>query len=408
MALLQPFDNSMEDYLSDESLLTGFAQWIAFPQTRAEVEAALEAAARMNLPYTIQGSRTGLVGGAVPQGGLILNLSRLSGIGPIRRQPDGSAAVEVYAGVTLEKLRAALRRQGLFWPPQPTEPSATVGGVCATGARGPNACHFGGSEAYVLEKDTVQDVIVSARLKLLPLPEERWGLGFFFLTDEALCRFVDDIQRDFPWDPDAAIWSVEYLDCSAIDLIESHRQGLSAIRGVPVPDPDFNGMVYCELAGAADGLEALCDALMDLAEGSGCDLDRSWAVTGDAETDRLNAYRHAAAECCNTEIAAAHRSDPTITKLGTDYICRGMTFGETLEMYRSGLRETGLRGVLFGHAWENHLHVNLLPATGGEHRAGEGLVRRWAEECLAAGGSLNGEHGLGKLKAPLLGDLCGD
>ncbi|MCD7838934.1 MAG: FAD-binding protein, partial [Clostridiales bacterium] len=124
MALLQPFDNSMEDYLSDESRLTGFAQWIAFPQNRAEVEAALEEATRMNLPYTVQGSRTGLVGGAVPQGGLILNLSRLRGIGPVRHQPDGSAAVEVCAGVTLEELRAAQRRQALFWPPPPTEPSA--------------------------------------------------------------------------------------------------------------------------------------------------------------------------------------------------------------------------------------------------------------------------------------------
>ncbi len=398
MTLIKPFDESFVDYLSDESGLVGYAEEIAFPTDAAQVRTVLDALRAQNRPYTVQGARTGLVGGAVPMGGAIVNLSHCKGIGAVERLHDGTAQVEVAAGVTLEELSAALLRDGLFWPPQPPEGTATDGGVCATCGRGPNAFYFGDTAQYVLRRTMADDVLVSVCLRVLPLPETQWGLAFFFDADEALCSFVEALQVQPPQVAQGALWSVEYLDRSAMDLVEQHRARLSALRGVPVVPARAQGMLLLTLAGQEEALEALCDALMELAMQCGCDPDDGWAVTGWAETQRLNAYRHAAAECCNLEIAAARRSVPSITKLGSDCAFTGMPFGRVLAYYRESLREDSVRAVLFGHACSSHLHVNLLPTTQEEYARGREKLRRWASDCLACGGVPTVEHGRGKLK----------
>ena len=80
---IMPMDERFQEYLSDESKLTGWADAIAFPENEEELIAVLKENA--GKPVTIQGAKTGLAGGAVPEGGLVLNLSRMNhGSVPIR------------------------------------------------------------------------------------------------------------------------------------------------------------------------------------------------------------------------------------------------------------------------------------------------------------------------------------
>ena len=64
--------------LFDESRVVGHAEYIAFPQTEAELVSVVGDSVKHNLTLTAQGGLTGLTGGASPAGGLILNLSKMN------------------------------------------------------------------------------------------------------------------------------------------------------------------------------------------------------------------------------------------------------------------------------------------------------------------------------------------
>jgi D-lactate dehydrogenase (cytochrome) len=79
-----------------------------------------------------------------------------------------------------------------------------------------------------------------------------------------------------------------------------------------------------------------------------------------------------------------------------------------MAMYRAGLAEAGLESVVFGHIADNHVHVNILPHSLDDYERGKALYRAWAEQVVAWGGSVSGEHGIGKLKVPFLELMFGD
>jgi len=68
---------------------------------------------------------------------------------------------------------------------------------------------------------------------------------------------------------------------------------------------------------------------------------------------------------------------------------------------------TGLEYVIFGHVGNNHVHVNILPRSMDELARGKALYLKWAEQIVAMGGSVSAEHGIGKIKVPLLETMFG-
>lgn len=129
-------------YLSDESRRIGTADSITFPTTEAEVIDVVEAS--QGTPITVQGARTGIVAGAVPEGGLILNLSRMNKIGEVTGE-----FVTVQPGAVLSDIREAVEPSGLFFPPDPTETSASIGGMVACNASGAMSFRYGPTRNWV-------------------------------------------------------------------------------------------------------------------------------------------------------------------------------------------------------------------------------------------------------------------
>ena len=134
------------DFLRDESRKTGAADAIAFPDSTDALSATLRAAATLNVPVTVQGARTGISAGAVPDGGVIVNLSRMDRILDFRADPLGNAFLRAQPGVTLAALRRHLADHAntagipYLFTPDPTETSASLGGMAACNASG--ACSF--------------------------------------------------------------------------------------------------------------------------------------------------------------------------------------------------------------------------------------------------------------------------
>lgn len=152
------------DYLRDESRRVGRADSISFPRSEEELRQVLAETSAQEISVTIQGARTGITAGAVPDGGHILNLSRMSQITGFRHDPASNLFfVRVQPGVALADLNAGLAKKELdasfwtansrealerfkeagpfFFPPDPTETTASLGGIVSCNASG--ACTFG-------------------------------------------------------------------------------------------------------------------------------------------------------------------------------------------------------------------------------------------------------------------------
>ena len=76
--------------------------------------------------------------------------------------------------------------------------------------------------------------------------------------------------------------------------------------------------------------------------------------------------------------------------------------------YRELLDTATLDYVIFGHIGNNHVHVNILPRNLDEYARGKALYLELARKALAWGGTVSGEHGIGKLKKPLLRLMFGE
>ena len=75
--LIESMGEKYEEFLIDESKYRGYADSISFPESEEQVCQILRQMKERKIPVTIQGGKTGIVGGAVPHGGHILNLSRM-------------------------------------------------------------------------------------------------------------------------------------------------------------------------------------------------------------------------------------------------------------------------------------------------------------------------------------------
>jgi len=145
-----PWNSEYEDYLHDESRSVGFADSISFPTTEAEVIEVVDAVRAEGGRLTIQGARTGITGGAVPNGGHILNLQRMNAIGPIQRDArTGTATITVQPGALLQDIYHAVESEGLFFPPDPTETSASIGGAVACNASGAMSHYYGPTRRWM-------------------------------------------------------------------------------------------------------------------------------------------------------------------------------------------------------------------------------------------------------------------
>lgn len=146
--LIIPWSDEYEDYLRDESRSVGRAESISCPTSEAEVVEVVNAIRSRGGGLTTQGARTGITAGAVPNGGHLLNLSRMNKIGEVRGEAD-AATITVQPGALLQDVSRAVSAAGLFFPPDPTETSASIGGMVACNASGAMSHHYGPTRRWV-------------------------------------------------------------------------------------------------------------------------------------------------------------------------------------------------------------------------------------------------------------------
>ena len=112
-----------------------------------EVSAVLRYANEKKIPVTPRGAGTGLVGAAVPiEKGIVRDLS---GMDHILELDEENLTVTAEPGVLLMNLAAYVEEKGFFYPPDPGEKTATIGGNISTNAGGMRAVKYGVTRDYV-------------------------------------------------------------------------------------------------------------------------------------------------------------------------------------------------------------------------------------------------------------------
>jgi D-lactate dehydrogenase (cytochrome) len=477
------------DFLRDESRRTGNAESISFPRNEAEVCSHLAAAFARGTPVTVQGGRTGITGGAVPEGGHVLNLSRLNRLKAVRHEGD-SWRLTADPGVPLTELRRALETRRmestddpaaathaladappLFLPTDPTEASATLGGMAACNASGARSFLYGPLRGYVeaihmalADGDLLDlrrgrdrasgrtfDVTTQSGRHLkgsLPpyrMPAVKNAAGYFaadnmdildlFIGSEGTLGTITELELRLLPLP-AAIWgftaffsseanalrfvaairsaptgavAIELFDHGALQLLRRQKETGGAFAGLPELKPNWHTAVYVEYhAESESDAETAVSEAAELMAACGGDPDQAWLACDARELERQKTFRHAVPESVNLTIAERKKKEPTLTKLGTDLSVPDGSLDELMALYHSGLDDAGLEYVIFGHIGNNHVHVNILPRTADEYAHGKALYLDWARWVVARGGSVSAEHGIGKLKRDMLRVMYGE
>jgi D-lactate dehydrogenase (cytochrome) len=463
------------DYLRDESRLSGRAESIAFPSSEAEAREVLRRTSAAGTPVTVQGGRTGITGGAVPNGGHVLNLGRMDRILDPGPHPDpnadpGRRLLRVQPGLPLVRLNEWLQSAsgGLFFPPDPTETTATLGGMAATNASGARSLAYGPMRRHVealrlaLADGSLLDLrrgrerangrsfrlvtdsgrVLAGELPRYRQPDVKNAAGLFVRPDMDLLDLVigsegtlgvitelelrlsplpPDIwalQGFFPEEAGALRFAVEvrdslrpaaleFFDRNALRLLAAERRANPAFAGLPDP-PAAEGSVYAEFHSASPAeAEQTLAAAAGVLEASGGDPQLAWSGEGERGLAPLKAFRHALPEAVNLAIDRLRRAAPGITKLGTDLAVPAAAFPEAMAMYHRDLSACGLDYVIAGHIGDNHVHVNMMPRSEAQYAAGRELAAAWAAQAVAWGGTVSAEHGIGKLKGELLRKMYG-
>lgn len=141
-------DEINPDYSHDE--LSGMKKMpdvLVSVHTTEEISAIMRLAWDRNIPVTVRGSGTGLVGAAVPvYGGILLETVKMNKILELDKD---NMTVTVQPGVLLMELAAFTEENDLLYPPDPGEKSATIGGNISTNAGGMRAVKYGVTRDYV-------------------------------------------------------------------------------------------------------------------------------------------------------------------------------------------------------------------------------------------------------------------
>lgn len=392
--------------------------------------------------------------------GVILDLSVLDGC-PLEVNREGKTA-RTGSGVTLRALQAAALRAGLRLPPDPSSARfATLGGMASTNAAGPSSVAKGSVRRWIrsLELVTADGELLSLQRGAPPPPV---GAVQRFLADaEPMLRNAADlIHERFPkvrknssgYALDAWLASGDLLDLFIgsegtlgviteigwiLEPIPAQRGGLLVgIRSLPelsslVPD-------LLELAPAA--LEFLDASLLRFVE-SRSGIDRYTGLDGllmmEFETedpDTLEARIAAATALLSSRSVDLHvamdsrsldrlwgirqAASPLLASMGEskrslqvieDACVSAVRIAEYVQAVRAAGTRHGMDLVIFGHFGDGNVHVNLQPdiATPDWEARIRAIFEEITETVVALGGTLTGEHGDGRLRAPMLEKIYG-
>ena len=409
------------DYDHDEMTIYGHYMPEAVLQalTTEDVSAVLKYCNEHNIAVTPRGAGTGLCGGCVAiHGGVVLSTEKMKKVLEVDTK-NMTATVE--PGVLLMEFPKSLEGTGLFYPPDPGEKTATMGGNAMTNAGGMRAVRYGVTRDYVLGMEVVlasgevinlggKNVKTSSGYSLIDLMVGSEGtLGFLTkLTVKLIPEPKVNLSLLMPFDDlDACIGAVPaVLGCgcepTAVEFME--REVIACAEtylGKQFPDTSADAYLLVRLDGpSAEALKPAMDQLTDLALSIGAkdvllaDTDERKESIWNARGAFLEAIKGSTPEMDECDVVVPREDIPA-------FVRKSVEIG----------RKIGVRICSFGHAGDGNLPIYACKAALADEVWEKAVEQVMDELYIAAkemGGEVSGEHGIGHAKKGFLAESMGE
>lgn len=398
-------ENIEHKYLSDTlGRKEGKASALVFPISTEEVSEVLRFAHANLIPVTPRGAGTNLVGSTVPHhGSIIVDLSLMNHIFEVD-QENFTATVE--SGVILEDFQKHVEGLGLFYPPDPGEKRASIGGNISTNAGGMRAVKYGVTRDYVMglelvladgtviktgsknRKDTtgldLKDIVIGSEgtlaiitrciLKLVGKPEKATSLLIGFDSLKAGIEAVPVLLKA-NLNPTA----LEFIERKVIKLGEDFLN---------LQWPDHHGEAYLLVTfdGSQEEIENNVSKLKKVIFGNRVIV---------LEDPQLSQNVWKIRGCLVKAVEAVSEQEPLDIVVPISKVDAFVNYVNRLE------NECGMQMISFGHAGDGNVHLCVVRGERSEEvwekELHENLEKLYAE-AHNSGGLISGEHGLGTSK----------
>ncbi|MBQ8092277.1 MAG: FAD-binding protein [Clostridia bacterium] len=371
------------------------------------------------IAVTPRGAGTGLCGGCVAiHGGIVLSTERMKRVLEVDTE-NMTATVE--PGVLLMEFPNSLEGTGLFYPPDPGEKTATMGGNAMTNAGGMRAVRYGVTRDYILGMQVVladgsileiggKNVKTSSGYSLLQLMIGSEGtLGICTRLTVKLVpapAVTCSLLIPFP-DLDSCIGAVPHVlrlgvNPTAVEFMEREVIGCAeTYLGKAFPDTASDAYLLIRLDRTrADELTPAIDALTDLLLSLGAkdvlmaDTEERLSSLWDARGAFLEAIKGSTSTMDECDVVVPRKLIPLFVR----------------KMREIGEREC-IRIRVFGHAGDGNLHIYVcrddLPEDEWKAKIAR-VMDTLYQEAKELGGNVSGEHGIGHAKRPYLLNSVGD
>lgn len=387
---------------------------IVAPQETETLAAVVRYCAEHDLAVVPQGGNTGLVGGQVPRGEVLVSTKRMRAV---RAVSADDFTLTAEAGVTLAEAQGAAADAGRLLPLSiGAEGSCNVGGVLSTNAGGVNVIRYGNARDLVLGLEVVLPdgrvwhglnslrknntgydlknlfvgaegtlgIITAAVLKLYPRPAETVTTLLAVPDAGAAVRLLGLAQER----SGGGVQSFELMNAATMDLVLDTFGDMR--RPFESRSPFY---VLAEFgAGTRGTLRAVVDGLLEAAFEDGLVTDGTVAESG-AQGDALWAIRHHATDAMKRDSQPCVKCDVSVPiRLVPEFLARA-----DAAVARAA---PGARVIAFGHLGDGNVHYDVLGPLGSEgwrDRMAE-IERIVHDVTHELGGSISAEHGIGQLK----------
>lgn len=448
-------NEELTDYLTDASCFEGFSDKLYIPESKSEIIELLKQAGKENFKITISGAGTGLTGSRVPLGSSILSMEKFN---KIRNFSKDDKTLEVEAYVRLTEIQEFLEGSGLFYPPNPTEKLATIGGNIGNNASGSRTYKYGATRKYVEHLEIVlpsgdtldlnrgeifangykfefksnEGNIISFEMRELNMPKVKHSAGYFieenmdlidlFIGAEGTLGLIVSARLKLLPAPPEVLGAIiffdehsrmyEFLKCvKSEESIISPRlieffddNSLELLRPSISQIPQISHYaLWIEVESDFDNADSVMSNIYETAKRFTKLADDTWLAQSDKEHKRLAEFRHALPLAVYEKIQQYKQQ-----KLGTDTAVPDEYVQAYHEEIISLFKANNLEYVIWGHIGNSHFHANIITKNGEEFEIAKKLFNQIVARAVELGGTVSAEHGIGKIKREYLKYLYSD
>ncbi|MGC8948398.1 MAG: FAD-binding oxidoreductase [Thermoprotei archaeon] len=454
--------NVIYNYLADESrIVIGRAQKVIFPKCEAQISEVLRRANEENILITVSGGGTGITGSRVPLDGIVLSTEELT---EVETKNENEELIEYFEsgikysiavgkdengfyarappGIPLMIFKRMVENRDLFYPPDPTELSAFLGGTVATNASGSMTFYYGSTRNFVrrlrivltngevldirrgrIFADNYKFIIITGGENIeIEIPHyimpnvEKNAAGLYakpgmdlidlFIGSEGILGVISEVEVRLIQKPKFVYtFFIHFSDESEAIRLSRTLKNVARKKELKILAIEFFDKNSVEFirekysSNIPSNSNAIIDILIDATEDTDNTLNKLAEILNKhnvlealmMDTRDAKEIRHALPESINEFVRLR-----SVHKVATDIAVPDEYFNEMIHWYYKIGKESKIKYVIFGHIGNNHLHFNFLPSNEDELKTAMKLVTTLLRKAVELKGTISAEHGVGK------------